>query len=293
MPIGTLKRWLDAKRSDDYLNMTPAKARAALQKFLDERAPALQRLKELLEADGQDPAALLDGTPESLVPLWRWMMHSRFTARDAPGGTDPASVGRAAWPSWHRHTTEVEQTLSTESVALLDGLVSYLSEVVRARAPLARWEIARDSHKRYMLSNHPVLVSGTGKNHNFLPGLPVVLVVRVFHGLDEPQDDSMAEYARRLIEQLNRAEENTDETAEPEPPYEVEDVRDEEGEYDFEIGLGDEIAHERSREVDRMVRRLSREDGVEEAFREDREIILVRAPSWSLEALEEWLSRRL
>lgn len=292
MPLGTLKRWLNAKRSDDYMYMTRPRARAALQEFLDERPPALRRLEELMMVDGQDPAALLDGTPESLVPLWRWML-SRFTAREAPGATDPATVARAAWPSWERHTREVEPTLSIQSLTLLDGLVSYLAQVVLARAPLARWEIAHDSHKRYHLENHPVLVNGTGKNHNFLPDLPVVLVVRIFHGLDEPQEDSMAEYARRLIEQLNREEESDDELAEPEPPYEVEDVRGEAGDYDFEIGLGEETAHERSRAVDRMVRKLGRADGVKEAFREDREIILVRAPSWSLDALEEWLSRHL
>ena len=52
------------------------------------------------------------------------------------------------------------------------------------------------------------------------------------------------------------------ETMEPEPPFEVEDVRDEPGGYDFEIGLGDEI-------------------------------ILVRALSWSTDALQTWISRRV
>lgn len=45
--------------------------------------------------------------------------------------------------------------------------------------------------------------------------------------------------------------------------------------------------------TDRLVRKLSREDGVHEVFREDREIILVRAPSWSADALESWISPRL
>lgn len=46
---------------------------AALQEFLDERGPALERLRERLMGYGQDPAALLDGARESFVPLWwRW-----------------------------------------------------------------------------------------------------------------------------------------------------------------------------------------------------------------------------
>jgi hypothetical protein len=39
--------------------------------FLDERGPAQERLRERLMADGQDPAAFLNGTIYSLVPLWR------------------------------------------------------------------------------------------------------------------------------------------------------------------------------------------------------------------------------
>lgn len=276
----------------DYLDLTKAGAAAALQEFLDERGPALSRLQERLVADGQDPVALLDGTPESLVPLWRWML-SRLTSIDAPGATDPASVPREAWPSWERHTTEKERTLSLESLTLLDGLVSYLAAVVRDRAPLARWEIARDRHKRYAYNNHPVLVSGAGEDHNFLPGLPVVSARAALRGSRESPDDAMASYARRLIDRLNEGDSGATKAMEPEPPFEIEDVRDEQGGYDFEIGLGDEIAHERSADVDRLVRQLSREDGINEVLREDRELILVRAPSWNTDALQTWIAQHI
>jgi hypothetical protein len=55
----------------NYRDLTQAKTGAAHQEFLDERGPALAQLLERLLADGQDPDALLDGTFESLVPLWR------------------------------------------------------------------------------------------------------------------------------------------------------------------------------------------------------------------------------
>lgn len=51
----------------------------------------------------------------------------------------------------------------------------------------------------------------------------------------------MAEYARGLIEQLGAPAGGTAEVLEEEPLFKVEDVRDEPGGYDFEIGLGDEI----------------------------------------------------
>ncbi|KRE50928.1 hypothetical protein ASG92_26260 [Arthrobacter sp. Soil736] len=275
----------------NYRDLTKPEAAAALQEFLDEREPALARLRELLVADGQDPAALLDGTPESFVPLWRWLL-SRLNGPDAPGATDPASMGRLAWPSWERYTTEEEGVLSFESLTLLDGLVSYLAAVVKDRAPAARWEIARSPIKRYVHNNHPVLVSGAGEKHNFLPGLPMAHACGALLGVRESPEDAIAVYARRLIEQLNEAEGVTAEPLKPEPLVEVEDIRDEAGGYDFEIGLGEELAHERSADVDRLVRDLSREDGVKKVLREDRDMILVRAPSWSSDTLQAWILRR-
>ncbi|WP_157356967.1 hypothetical protein [Arthrobacter sp. U41] len=43
----------------NYRDLSKAGAADALQEFLDERGPALSRLRERLVADGQDPAVLL------------------------------------------------------------------------------------------------------------------------------------------------------------------------------------------------------------------------------------------
>lgn len=276
----------------NYRDFSEARAAAALQEYLDERGPALERLREHLVADGQDPAVFLDGTPESLVPLWRWML-SHFTRQDAPGATNPNSVPPEDLPSWERYLPGKETTLSLETLQLIDGLVSYLAVVVQERAPLARWEFARHRVKGYLLNKHPVLVSGSGETHNFLPSLPLIDARGVLHGAREPRDDAMADHARRIIEQLNGPDENTDWLYEPEPPFEIEEVREGPDGYDFEIGLSDEIAHVYSLKVDWLVRRLSRKAGVLEVVREDRELILVRAPSWSAGELESWLAPRV
>ena len=126
-----------------------------------------------------------------------------------------------------------------------------------------------------------------------MPGLPVVSARAALRGSRESPDDAMASYARRLIDRLNEGDSGATKAMEPEPPFEIEDVRDEPGGYDFEIGLGDEIAHERSADVDRLVRQLSGEGGINEVLREDRELILVRAPSWNINALQTWISQRL
>lgn len=274
-----------------YINMTKAKSEAAFQEYQDERAPALVRLRDALAADGQDPDVLLDGTVESLVPLWRWIL-SRLTGPDAPGATDPESVPREAWPSWGRHNYEQEKYLSMETLILLDGLVSYLGVIVQEHAPSARWGIARHRIKRYMYNNHPVLISSRG-DHYFLPGIPVSDARASIRGMRESPDDRIARYAGAVIEELNRGGPGDDELAEDEPLVEVEDL----GEdalrgRELEVSLREDIAHEHSRTIDRMVKALKKEDGITRVHREDREVLLV-ATAWSADRLMNWVEGHL
>jgi hypothetical protein len=277
-----------------YLDLTKAKSEAAFQEYLDERGPALERLREALRADSQDPDALLDGTVDSLVPLWRWIL-SHLTGPEAPGATHFASVPREMWPSWVRYTMEGQRALSMESLLLLDGLVSYLGAVVQERAPEARWEIARHRIKRYHLNNHPVLVSGAGEDHNFLPGLLSGAAHASLSGVRESPDDTIAKYARGVIEQLNRGDSPADEEmAEEEPLVEVEDLGDDELRgRELEVSLREDIGHEHNRVVGRMVKALKQEDGITRVIREDREVLLVATPTWSTDRLQEWVSSYL
>jgi hypothetical protein len=276
----------------NYINMTKAQAEAAFQEYLDERGPALERLREALAADGQNPDAFLDGTVGSLVPLWRWIL-ANLTVFDAPGGaTDPNSVPREQWPSWARHEYEVMHSLSLESLFLLDGVVSYLGDVVQQHAPEARWEIAHHRIKRYHLNKHPVLVGSAGETHNYLPGLPRVHAYGHLTGFRESPDDTMANYARSLIEQLNRGDQPDDEEmAEEEPLVEVEDLGDDELRgRELEVSLREDIVHEHSRVVGRMIKVLKQEDGITRVIREDREVLLIATADWSTSRMEQWVA---
>jgi hypothetical protein len=277
----------------DYISMTKKQSEAAFREYLDERGPALDRLREALAADGQDPDGLLDGTVESLVPLWRWIL-AHLTVFDAPGGgTDPNSEPREAWPSWARHEYEVMHSLSLESLFLLDGLVSYLGDIVQERAPEARWEIAHHRIKRYRHNNHPVLVSGKDEIHNFLPGVPSAHAHSSIRRTMESPDDTIAKYAQALIEQLNRGDQpaEDEEMAEDEPLVEVEDLGDDELRgRELEVSLREDIAHEHNRVVGRMIKALKQEDGITRVIREDREVLLVATPDWSARRMEEWVA---
>lgn len=234
-----------------YLNQTKTQAAASLREFLDERAPALDRPRGSIAADGRDPHEILDGTVESFVPLWRWIL-SYLSEPQAPGATDPASVPRKDWPSWERYTMEEERVLSFESLVLLDGLISYLAAVVANRALSARWDTARHRIKRYAFNNHPVLVSENTDSHIFLPAVPAG-DARAVLGMRQSPDHRIAGYARAVIDDLSRAEEDAPaEIRDPEPLVEVEDLgedalRRRELEVSLlEVSPREDIAHENS-----------------------------------------------
>ncbi|WP_323960985.1 hypothetical protein GC088_04795 [Arthrobacter sp. JZ12] len=272
-----------------YLNQTKAQAAASLQEFLDERDGALEYLRKSLSAAGRSAEESLDGTVESLVPLWQWIL-AQLQRPEAPGATAPASVPAEQWPSWERYTEEEERVLSMESVRLLDGLVSYLAQVVQQHAPGARWAVARHRVKRYAFNNHPVLVSDHTDAHIFLPSVPAGNARAVLLGMRESPADRIAEYANAVIEDLNPSQEATSEEAlTSEPLVEVEDL----GENflrgrELELGIREDIAHEHSRTVDRLAKELKKQDGITGVVREDREVLLVQTSTWTPAQLEQW-----
>jgi hypothetical protein len=270
-----------------YAELTKREAAAALEEFLAEREPALELLRNRLRADGQDPDALLDDSPDSLVPLWQWVV-ARLTALTAQGATNPAMVPREEWPSWARYSVEVEPVLSLESLRLLDGLVSYLARVVQQHTHAGRWQPGQHASKRYRFRHHPVLAEG--EHQVFFPASVSAKARKVVQGGVVP-DDALASHAHAVIAAYNEVAPVP--APSPAPRVEVTDVRGESGGYDLEVGLSDEVAHERSDLVDQLAGALAKEDGVAQVVREDREVLLVRAPSWDVSRLQRWMTIRL
>lgn len=264
-----------------YATMKKQEAAAALQEFLEERPHALEHLTRDL-AGHSDGTVKLDGTVESLVPLWRWVK-SVVSERT----TETAEPDTSAGPSWLRYGIGVEPTLSPESIAVIDGVISYLCRVVEQGAPHAEWRIGYHRIKSYIWQNHPVLAHDNEEVPlaDLVPG-----IARGQASGRRPSDDEkLARIAAAVIQQLN----DTDEAAvEEEPLVEVEDL----GEdalrgRELEVSLREDIAHEYSRQVDRLVKTLVKEEGISSAVREDREVLLVTTPSWSTEQLHQWLTR--
>ena len=265
-----------------YAKMSKQEAAAALHEFLEERPRALEHLTRSLAARAEENVTL-DGTVESLVPLWRWVK-SVLTERT----TETAESDATTSPTWLRYNIGIEPTLSPESIAIIDGVISYLCRVVEQGAPKAQWRVGYNRIKSYIWQNHPVLVHDNEEVPlaDLVPGIARGQA----SGRLSSDDEKLSRTAAAAIKQLN----GTDEEAlvEDEPLIEVEDL----GEdalrgRELEVSLREDITHEYSRHVDRLVKTLAKEDGITGVIREDREVLLVTTPSWNTAQLQEWVIR--
>ena len=267
-----------------FEKMKKQEAAAALQEFLDERPRALENLNQNL-GQHSDHAVSLDGTVESLIPLWRWVK-SVLTERT----TETLDPEASEKPTWIRYGIGTEPTLAPESVALIDGVISYLCRVVEQGAPKARWRVGYNRVKSYMWQNHPVLAHDNEEVPlaDLVPGIARGQA----SGRRPSDDDKLARIAAAVIKQLNDGDEEA--AVEEEPLIEVEDLgEDEIRGRELEVSLREDIAHEYSREVDRLVKSLVKEEGITGVVREDREVLLVTTPGWNTEQLQQWVIRYL
>ena len=265
-----------------YAKMKKQEAAAALQEFLDERPHALENLTQYL-AHRSDHAVSLDGTVESLIPLWRWVK-SVLTERT----TETLDPEISARPTWILYGIVTEPTLAPESIEIIDGVISYLCRVVEQAAPQAQWRVGYNRIKSYMWQNHPVLAHDNEEVP--LAALVPGIARGQASGRRPSDDDKLARIAAAVIEQLNDADEEA--VVDDEPLVEVEDLgEDELRGRELEVSLREDIAHEYSREVDRLIKALVKEEGISGAVREDREVLLVTTRSWNIEQLQQWVTR--
>lgn len=265
-----------------YRRMTYAQAAAALAEFLAERPAALQRLRAELTSHGLDPATVLDGTPESLTSLWQWITDRREELAAHPEADTPVEP-RQMWPSWARHTVTGMRVPSKTMFILLDGLVSYLIQVITIGAPHATWRLGSPEDPKHHLHHYPVL---TGAGHQiFIPTLPMVGVVRLKRGEKSLRPTELAEYATAAITALGEPPHRTGHhVLATDPPVVV--VADLEF---FDVGLRADIATTHSQLVDRMVDELADQDGVTGVHRATHDALVINAPHWDADDLQRWL----
>lgn len=276
-----------------FADLSPSQAQQAFAEFLSERPRALAYLCARLAADGIDPADLLDGSVGSLDPLLEWIKRQLHPPPKEPWKTAVDRSAGVAVPAWYRHEIDEEPLLAPPAVRLVDGLLSYVADVVIAAAPGTGWAIGHESFARYIDENAPVLRRG---------GTQVGAVRMVFgiaRGLaadpnSHPQN-SLRQVAARWIESLVGAEPVTSESSPPlEEVSEAEVVvgpGDEEDE--SVVGLYDDVRLlVGDAAIERLAQTLPGNLGTSEAAFEDREVLVVRGRVDRAE-LKRWIVAQL
>lgn len=263
-----------------YEWMTARQAADALDEFVAERAPALQRLRRALAEHDAYPGTMLNGTLGSVAALWEWI-----TGRVDALGAAPTSLSsdptRPGWPSWARHGMLVDPHPPAEALALVDGFVSYLGEVVAAAVPAAQWQVGQHHINDYPMLHRPVLAADD--HQVFLPFLPLYSAYQTLLGRDPMDGQEMVGHVQRTISAL-RGE--GPEAAATEEPF-VTVV----AEVDcYDVGLRADIAERHPELVKRMTDELADRDGVESVHRYGPAALVVNAPSWEEIRLKLWLT---
>jgi hypothetical protein len=126
----------------DFFSLGDAEAEAFFEAYVARAEPRLDEFRGEVSA-----AAELDGSPESLVPLWRW-----FVAR-------PRSADGELPPWYEPDPPEVAgERLPASALRDVDGIALYLALVFRRALGPLEWGIGREPpQRRYVSQNKPVL----------------------------------------------------------------------------------------------------------------------------------------
>ncbi|GEO96650.1 hypothetical protein [Kocuria turfanensis] len=263
-----------------YEWMTVEEAADALHRYLAERAPALDRLREALARHGRDPKRVLNGSPESVAPLWQWL-NTRFDQLGVAEQTLEEDPTRGTWPSWARHGKLVDPHPPAETIALVDGFVTYLGELLTAAVPGARWQAGEHRIAHHPLLNYPVLAAG--RHQVFLPAMPLYSAYQSAHGRDPMSGAEMLGHVHRTIAALRGESPAAATAGEP-----LVNVVAEVG--CFDVGLRADLVEQHPEVVERLVAELADRDGVVSVHRYGPHALVVDVPDWDELRLQLWLT---
>ncbi|GGG44147.1 hypothetical protein GCM10011374_03090 [Kocuria dechangensis] len=261
-----------------YESMTPAQAADALDAFIAERPAALKQLRSTSAAHGGDPERMLDGSLDSVAPLWAWLT-DRFTELGADPRTLDEDPTRETWPSWARHGMLVDPHPPAETLALVDGFTSYLTRIITAAVPGTQWLVGEHRIGTHPMLNYPLLASD--HHQVFLPSMPLYSAYQSAHGRDPMGGTEMLAYLQRTITALRGEGPVADATEEPLVTVVAEvDC--------FDVGLRPDLAAQHPQTVEWMITELTDRDGVESVHRYGPDALVVDAPDWDETRLTLW-----
>ena len=141
----------------NFYDLPDEEADAFFERFATRIPRRLDEFRREVEATGGPGAQELDGSPDSLVPIWEW-----FVARNEGGR---ARGQDAELPPWYEpDPPEVAaERVPPATLRDADGVALYLAEVFKRGLPGLEWGVARMPRRMlYESQNRPVLTGEPG-----------------------------------------------------------------------------------------------------------------------------------
>lgn len=160
----------------DFLNLDKADAKAFLEIFAERAEPRLAEFEREVEARGGPSQSKLDGSPDSLVDVWKW-----FVAHAGDGDDE--------LPPWYEPDSpeEAEEGLDPGVVHDVDGLALYLARAFRGALGDLDWGLGDEPKQKDYVSQNTPLLKGDGYDIDVL-GVAQSLAIRARDGRDrDPQ----------------------------------------------------------------------------------------------------------
>jgi hypothetical protein len=182
---------------------------------------------------------------------------------------------------------------------LASGAADYVGATVLRTFPGSRWALT-PGVMMPLDAREPILeVDGAGQDNihvtmtRMLAGETISRLLR--EGYERPREpNDLRDYVDRRFDPAQRPKPEPE--SEPEAPYDVDlaplSLLDKgSADHTAMVSFSDVVAHRQSGRVGRFVRALAKADGVERAFREDREIVYVDAPRLTAAELTDLIER--
>lgn len=249
-----------------------------------------RRVDDFLAAVGRrgGPLNELDLSVGSLEPLWEWFVRAH---RHRWYSSDPYRMPRHPLrldevrpddpiPWWAPFHPGFYLELGPRLATLIEGFSAYVFESMLRAHPGSRWAMGKGRSNASFQA--PVLqLEGRGEVDYGGPIVTVLHGLRGEHGTDRP--DQLRIGVERWVGMDLEWDVQMAALSRPVAPFAVGPCQ--HPHFTHVISFDDRIGHQQSARIDRLVGRLASENGIEAAVREDREVVLLRAPEMEADSL--------
>ncbi len=138
----------------DFKELSKAETKQYFDWYVSQSDTRINQLQHYI-ADSGSPEVVLDGTPESFVPLWRWFENNIQTEKKSEEEMEAEMVGRPEW--MRKEIRKVDWKFTVMTYALAVDIAFYFAKVFIDHNNCIRWGYYTKPKNRSSV-NRPVLL---------------------------------------------------------------------------------------------------------------------------------------